>query len=214
MPVSQPRILSPIHTIIKNLQPCSIIDIGVGHGKTGVILREYLDIMQERYKREEWKTKIYGIEIFPAYRNPLWDYAYDIVLVHDALKGLNKLPDVELILALDVWEHFEADYAIKMLRLALRKARYLLISTPKDPLPQSTMLSNSYERHVSRWSPRDFRHIPFRLFTCTPQDWIILLSSRRNFPLSVVRHCRPLSKLNQSLREALSIWKQILICNI
>jgi hypothetical protein len=214
MPVSQPRILSSVHTLIKELKPRSIIDIGIGHGKTGVILREYLDIMKERYKPEDWQTKIYGVEIFSDYRNPLWNYAYDMVLAHDAFGGLNKLPDVDLILALDVWEHFESEYASKMLNLSLNKARYLLISTPKDPLHQSTVLSNAYERHVSRWTPKDFRHIPFRLFTCTAQDWIILLSSRSSFPLSVVRHCRPLSKLTQSLKEALSIWKQALRCII
>lgn len=214
MPTSQPRILTPVHEIIKALYPLSVIDIGVGHGKTGVLLREYLDVMQERYKREDWKTKIYGIEIFSAYYNPLWDYAYDTILVCDALEGLQKLPNVDLIIALDVWEHFEPEYASKMLHLCLNKANYLLICTPKNPLPQGIVLENLHECHVSKWSPKKFRHVPFSLFACTSHDWIILLSSRSKFPLSVRRLVRPLSHVYKGLREALSIWIQMIRLNI
>ncbi len=175
MPTSQPITLSYIHTIVAALHPESAIDIGVGHGKTGVIAREYWEVDRKRFHRHEWKTKLYGIEPFPGYRNPLWDYAYDEVLVCDALTGLGRLPDVDLILALDVWEHFERDYAASVLNACLEKGRFLLICTPIVPRPQGAVFGNDYERHVSVWTPKDFRHVRYRLFNSTGENWIMIL---------------------------------------
>jgi len=210
MPTSQPRTLTRVHSVVQLLQPRSIIDIGVGHGKSGVLLRDYLDVMEQRYNRKDWSIKIYGIEGFPEYHNALWDYAYDSVVTRDALEGLQELPSVDLILALDVWEHFEPSYAAKMLEACLRKARYLLLSTPKDPPDQHDVFGNSYERHISKWSPGDFLKIPHRLVTCTPDDWIILLSSREHIPNSVRQLGSPIYYLSEGLQVALSLWSQMI----
>jgi hypothetical protein len=206
MPTSQPRTLTPIHSVMQALSPHSLIDLGVGHGKTGVLAREYLDIMKCRYKPETWETQIYGIEVFPDYHNPLWDYAYDLVVTSEALEGLRSLPEVDLVVASDVWEHFEPEYAHAVLGLCLQKATYLLISTPKAPLRQDAVLGNVAERHVSRWSPRDFREVPHLWVSATTHDWILLLSSRARIPNSVRRLSSPRALLYESLRTAAELW--------
>lgn len=190
-----------------------MIDLGVGHGKTGVLMREYLDIMQERYRPEDWKTEIYGIEGFAGYANPLWTYAYDRVLVRDALEGLREMPDVDLIVALDIWEHFNSDYAEILLETCLTKGKYLLLSTPMYPLPQGSVFGNSYERHLTRWSPNDFIRVPHRLHLCTSDDWIILLSSTREIPSKIRSLSNPLRTLTRGFRMALSQWAQTPIRN-
>jgi len=190
MPSSDPRTLSIIHDIILRLGPRSVIDIGVGHGKTGVLVREYTDIWNKRYDKSTWQTKIYGIEAFPAYRNALWDYAYDEVLIGDALSVLPQLPDVDLITVLDVWEHFERDYALRLLKLILKKTKFLLISTPIQVREQGAVMGNEYERHVSTWTPDDFKDVPHRLVACTAFDWVLLLSSDEPIPYEVWRRHR------------------------
>lgn len=194
--------------IVQLLDPRSVIDLGVGHGKTGLLLREYLDIMKERYKPDEWQTKIYGIEGFEKYKNPVWEYAYDQVCVCDALQGLSELPDVDLIMALDIWEHFDESYAARALEVCLSKAQYVLLSTPKDPLPQGEVLGNVYERHVSKWSPREFDSVPYLLVTCTDYDWILLLSSHAAFPKPIRRLASPKHHLLQGLQVAISLWAE------
>ena len=57
-------------TIINALQPRSILDVGCGFGKYGMLLREYLDVWHERYDKERWQVRIVGIEAFEQYRNP------------------------------------------------------------------------------------------------------------------------------------------------
>jgi hypothetical protein len=43
------------------------MEIGVGFGKYGLLLREYLEIWGEGEVYEDWLRKIDGIEIFEAY---------------------------------------------------------------------------------------------------------------------------------------------------
>jgi hypothetical protein len=198
--------LTVIHSIIQKLAPQSLIDLGVGHGKTGVLTREYLDIMRGNYSPDTWKARIYGIEVFEDYRNPLWDYVYDSVVIADALDGLKQLPDVDLIVALDIWEHFEPDYAQQVLETCLEKAQYLLISTPKNPREQGSVFGNVAETHVSRWEPVDFAQVPHLMVSSTAQDWILLLS-RKSIPESVRVFGSPKARISEALRVAIPLWK-------
>lgn len=206
MPASQPRSLSSIHDLILVLNPSSVIDVGVGHGKTGVLVREYLDIMKERYERSAWQARIYGIEGHAEYRNPLWTYAYDEVRVGDALEEIGKLPAVDLVVALDIWEHFEPEYAARMLDACLERGVYLLIATPMRPRPQGDVFGNAYERHVSQWSPRDFLQVPYRLATCTGKDWIMLLSRKTPIHPRVYLGQTPMARIRRGVKEALALW--------
>ena len=46
------------------INPSSLLDIGLGNGKIGFIARDALDVMLgERYKREQWRIKIDGIDM-------------------------------------------------------------------------------------------------------------------------------------------------------
>lgn len=187
MPTSAPRTLASVHDILHRLQPASLIDIGVGHGKTGVLVREFTDIWHKRYTPSQWTTRIYGVEVYEQYRNPLWDYAYDEVRVGDALQVLPELPDVDVIAALDVWEHFSPEYAADLLALCLNKADFVLICTPIVVREQGDVFGNPWERHVSRWTPKDFTGVKHRLVACTGYDWVLLLSDRKPIPYDVWR---------------------------
>ncbi|MEJ5342822.1 MAG: hypothetical protein WHT09_14775 [Thermogutta sp.] len=207
MPTSEPRTLSIVHDIILRIKPSSVIDIGVGHGKTGVLVREYTDIWHERYDKHSWTTRIYGIEAFAQYRNALWDYAYDDVYIGDALSVLPGLPNVDLIVALDVWEHLSREYAEKLLELCLNKSRFLLLSTPIVVREQGDVLGNAYERHVSQWSPADFEAVAHRLVATTGRDWILLLSSRERIPYDVWRLHRRWEHLMRGVRSFFLLLK-------
>ena len=207
MPTSEPRTLSIVHDIILRIKPSSVIDIGVGHGKTGVLIREYTDIWNERYHKDSWTTRIYGIEAFGEYRNALWEYAYDAVRIGDALSVLPDLPDVDLIVALDVWEHFTREYAAKLLDMCLSKSRFVLLSTPIEVREQGDVLGNSFERHVSQWSPSDFQNVAHRLVATTGRDWILLLSARESIPYEVWRLHRRWEHFVRGIRTFILLLK-------
>lgn len=59
-----PALISPVAEVIKNLNPQSVLDVGTGLGKWGLIAREYTDIWHgSRHDKAEWQTKIIGLEL-------------------------------------------------------------------------------------------------------------------------------------------------------
>lgn len=64
MPTSWYQAIPNILTQVKSINPQSILDIGVGFGKYGLLFRDLLEIPLERYSKGTWKVKMDGIEVF------------------------------------------------------------------------------------------------------------------------------------------------------
>jgi SAM-dependent methyltransferase len=156
MPTSPPDNIVPILTTIHALQPRSVLDIGCGFGKYGVLVREYLDVWNERIDRESWQVRLVGIEAFAAYRNPIWDYAYQKIYVGEAQSILPTLGDFDLVLIAEVIEHLEYPEAVELVRVSLEKSPVVIVSTPRDFYPQHDLCGNPYEIHRNLWRRKDF----------------------------------------------------------
>jgi hypothetical protein len=144
---------------VSAISPSRILDIGVGNGTYGFMLRQSLDISHERLRSEDWKITIDGVEIFPDYRNPVWDYAYNKVYIGDVTKLLEQLGDYDVILCNDVLEHFDHDQAIEVFETFLSKCRALIVTTPNIELPQDSWGGNEAERHRCMLRKDDFSNL-------------------------------------------------------
>jgi hypothetical protein len=173
MPSSAPVLLSPIVNLVMKLRPASVLDVGCGAGKWGVLVREYLDWWGEGATGAR-RTRIDAVEIHEPYIGPLHAAVYDHLNIGDVCDffveselsqahgcwcpmipcGLLNVYD--LILCLDVIEHFTREQGLRFLEAAARRCRTLLVSTPQAPSPQGAVFGNEHERHVSRWGPQDF----------------------------------------------------------
>ncbi|NUN93849.1 MAG: translocation/assembly module TamB domain-containing protein [Verrucomicrobiae bacterium] len=98
MPVSNPYQLPFVLDVASRIAPSRVLDIGIGLGLVGAALRQYLEVCAGRLERRAWRVRIEGIEIFPAYRTPLWDWAYDAVHLGDAQEVLGGLGEFDLAL--------------------------------------------------------------------------------------------------------------------
>jgi SAM-dependent methyltransferase len=156
MPTSDVHNIVPILTIMQHLQPRSVLDIGCGFGKYGVLLREYLDVWQERLSPECWQTRLEGIDAFPHYRNPIWDYVYQRIHTGEAQRILPTLGKFDVVLTADVIEHLERADAMDLVRQSLERSPVLIISTPREFYPQQDTNENPYERHRILWTAADF----------------------------------------------------------
>ena len=157
MPSSQIENISQITQWIADLNPKSILDVGVGFGKYGALAREYTDIRYGRYYPVHWQTVIDGIEVFGKYESPLWK-VYNQVFLSDASKLISSLRNYELILLCDILEHFEKDKASVILEICLKFAtRAVIVSTPYGNLPQGTVYGNPYESHLSTFETDYFQ---------------------------------------------------------
>ncbi|HQU99058.1 MAG TPA: class I SAM-dependent methyltransferase [Nitrosomonas sp.] len=179
MPFSYSSQISTIIGYAENLKPISILDIGVGMGQYGFLLRTNLEnlnlfeihgeIANQRNKNE-WKIRIDGIEGYPGYLTPVHDYSYNKIFIGDALSLLTSISNesYDFVLAVDILEHFTKEDGVRFLKECLRIAsKSVLISTPKDFIEQEVP-ANPFENHRSHWTEEDLNKCGFGKFLPDP----------------------------------------------
>lgn len=166
MPTSNSVILDTVISAARRCQPRSILDVGVGFGKFGVLFREFIDIRAaeekpEDYARKNWSTRLEGIEVSPQYLTPLHAFIYDQVHTGDAREVIDGLGQYDLIWCGNVIEHFEKEEAWRLVeKLWQHTERVLMIATPYAEAPQGSSFGNPHECHLSSWTEADWRDIP------------------------------------------------------
>lgn len=160
MPTSQHYQIPKILDVLIATNPNSILDIGVGFGKYGFLAREYLELWDGREDYEHFTRRIDGIEVYKKYLTPVHKYIYDHIYEGDALTVVPQLKEsYDLILIIDVLEHFKKEEGKKLLKLLLRKGRGVLVSVPKDIGDQGEVFGNVHETHHAEWEKSDFAAI-------------------------------------------------------
>ena len=165
MPSSRASAIPTIVQLVVQLQPDSILDVGVGFGKWGHLFREYTDVCQSsldppRYQRPNWKVRIDGIEGHKPYLTPMHDFLYDHIYQGNAAQILPTLPKYDLIFLGDVIEHFDKATGLALLREAIGKSnKAVIVSTPKYETDQGACCDNELERHRSLWGAGDFQSL-------------------------------------------------------
>ena len=156
MPTSDYTHIPEVLQVVTQCQPKSVLDVGVGYGKWGVLLREVLEIYEKRYSPTEWTTRIDGIEAHEPYRNVLWGATYNQVCIGDAFQLLDTAGHYDLVLCGDVIEHFEKPQGLLLLQKMLAKGTVVVVTSPRIFIPQGAEYENSFEIHRSLWSEADF----------------------------------------------------------
>jgi hypothetical protein len=151
--------------VVMNLNPSSILDVGAGFGKYGVLCREYLELWDGRQNYRQFLRRIDGVEAFESYITPLHRFIYDHIYVQDILLLVDKLDyRYDLALLVDVLEHFTKADGNSLLKKMLSNNRGVLISTPKKPSNQKALFGNSYETHRARWTKQELSGFANSLF--------------------------------------------------
>ena len=162
MPTSRYKHLPAILDIVLSQEPLSILDVGAGFGKWGLLFREYTDIAAvdaepARYGKDGWKVRIDGVEGFPDYLTPAHDYVYNNVYVGDMCALIPEMDRYDVIFLGDVIEHVELEQGKALLRACAERAnRLVLVTTPARTGPQEAVCGNTLEEHRSAWTYRDF----------------------------------------------------------
>jgi len=160
MPHSSHHALTTVMDAVVRLQPASVLDVGVGYGKWGFLVREALDFMNGRHARHEFLVRIDGIEAFPGYTSPLYEWVYDDVHYGDVASVSDDLLPYDLVVIGDVIEHMPKSSGLRLLRSLLKKSRNVIVATPSEFFEQE-VLGNPWEQHQSRWVREDFAEWPY-----------------------------------------------------
>ena len=83
MPLSIWQGLEDCLALIVARRPSAILDAGIGFGLWGHLLRQYLDVWSGRIQRQQWTTRIDGIEIDPHRVQPHSRHLYSDIYVGD-----------------------------------------------------------------------------------------------------------------------------------
>jgi hypothetical protein len=205
--------------LVRKLNPQSILDVGVGFGRWGILFREFLEIWENSKYNGEWKRVIDGVEIFPGYIKDYHKYFYSNIYTEDALEYLKQTDKrYDLINFGDVIEHFEKDKGRELIKIALDKGKSVLITIPIGRhWEQKGTVENPHEEHKSVWYNNDFtkyKHNKIKSFTDFSQrNYSVVLLSKEKikydkrfgkffFIKNVLKHRLGLKKLIEKYEQA------------
>ncbi len=143
MPTSEHWQIPWVVDLIARAQPASVLDVGAGWGKYGVLTREYAA-----------PQRVDAVDVNPP-RYPVYDHLY----LGD-VRELDRLipadtPRYDLALFIDVIEHLEKAEAWTLLDRLARRARRVLVVTPGGFRAQEVP-GQPFETHRSGWYPWEF----------------------------------------------------------
>lgn len=129
--------------IVVDVRPRTVLDVGAGYGKYGVLVREYAPI-----------ERVDGLDVGPP-RYPGYDHFY----IGDA-RQIDRLlpadaPFYDLALCLEMIEHLERAEVFEVLDALTRHARRVLVTTPLG-FRRQEYSELPYETHRSGWYPWQF----------------------------------------------------------
>jgi len=125
---------------VMRIQPKSVLDVGAGWGKYGLLVREYAPV-----------ERVDMLDVSPP-RYDVYDHVYQgTVLEADRLLPADA-PVYDLALFVEVIEHLEKEDGWKALEVLTRRARQVIVTTPLGFRPQE-FEGLPYETHRSGWYP-------------------------------------------------------------
>lgn len=142
MPTSNHWLMSDVLTLVQEAAPKTVLDVGPGRGKFGVLIREYVPTLERLDAVEAWRP----------YITPLLECIYDVVWAVDVRDfSADQLGSYDLVLMSEVIEHLPKEDG---LRLLARIPGHVVITTPEEFFESVDYPPT--ERHISHWTREDF----------------------------------------------------------
>lgn len=85
MPASNITAIPTILMMVKKVMPASVLDVGIGYGKYGCLIREWLSMEDYLKPKDQWAMRIDGVEVFPQYITPIHQHAYNNTMIGNAV---------------------------------------------------------------------------------------------------------------------------------
>jgi hypothetical protein len=144
---------------VLSASPRSVLDLGMGTGKYGFLLREQHDLAQLHGGTETWQLRLVGVEAYSPYVGDIQRFVYDDVVIADAQDYLVSCQEsFDFALVLDLLEHFPPDRGRELMSAALTVAGQVVVLTPRGFYPQEGH-ANTLERHLSWWPVSAIRRL-------------------------------------------------------
>jgi hypothetical protein len=144
MPTSEHWQIPWIVDLMVRERPATILDVGAGYGKYGVLAREFVE-----------PARLDGMDANPP-RYAVYDHFYEGDIRHLAEIMPPDPSRYDLALFIETIEHLEKEEGWNVLAQIARRSRRVLVSSPWGFRPQEVP-GQPFESHRSGWTPLDFR---------------------------------------------------------
>jgi hypothetical protein len=140
-----------IEYIKSNINPLTVLDVGVGAGIYSDIIRKQIDYPVHLTGVEAWEPYIEEFDLLNK---------YDVLDLQDIRDRENF--DYDLVIFGDVLEHMSKEEALGVWNKASMQAKWGIISVPIIHYHQGPAFGNPYEIHVEEdWNTQDvLNHFP------------------------------------------------------
>ena len=150
---------------MREIKPKTVLDIGVGFGKVGLLIREYLEAWEDRVTPEEWDIEIIGVEGFKAYhKGSVQNIVYNGIMYIDVMDLYWASGIFNLITCIDMLEHLEKEDALPLIQKMKEHGQHVLLSIPTGPgWLRHPYGKNPLEAHVSEWECQELITLGFEV---------------------------------------------------
>ncbi len=147
------------------INPSSILDVGAGFGRWGMLAREFCELWRERHFPSQWALRVDAVEAFADNISEYHHLFYNNIYVEDAAEFVSDevCQRYDLIILGDVLEHLERKAGKDLLERCIANAKYVMVNIPLGPeWEQGEVYGNKFERHQAVWQPGDFQRPELR----------------------------------------------------
>lgn len=134
----------------------TVLDIGCGIGRIGMMIREMTDYKAGRFKREEFKTNLIGVDIWAPYLQEVQKAIYSKLVVSEALDFLAAFQSAgktsKLTILSHILEHMNHDHGENVLNICRQVSDWTIVMLPLVDSPQEPIFGNPHEAHISEWT--------------------------------------------------------------
>lgn len=154
--------IAPIMLILEHEKPKSILDIGCGNGKYGVLCREYFPDLERLDAVEAWEPYLTGVH----------RTVYDKIYI-DNILTMKLEREYDAYLLIDVIEHMTIQEGANLVNSLPNKK---VVATPRAWNPQTAEEGNEYQVHKSLWTMEIFANsFPGCAVIEAPASWVAVI---------------------------------------
>lgn len=152
--------------LLLKINPESVLDVGIGFGMWGFLVRQYLDVRRHHQWKDidgasDWKVRLDGVEAFHPYlesevARSLYDRMYGMTakqFFHD-FDSLSGRESYDVTILSHVLEHMPVHDAHFVVHEALLNSGNVLIGLPlrHDDEGHEQAFNNPHELHTDDWT--------------------------------------------------------------
>lgn len=157
----------------RNSHEASFLEIGIGWGMYGMLMRNFFDAWFGRFGPEQYAMTIDAIDGSAIEHAPFVEQVYDNIMVGDALDILPSISanSYDVVYAVEVLEHIPKERGVFFLNEMKRIARRGVVVTTPHPdcwESQEDLHGNEFERHLSVWRPDELESMNFVIMNNRP----------------------------------------------